>query len=84
MKKSELINLIIVKSGRAKTIDEANILFLQAFIEYYQEWSLTRWDTEVNPVYADAFFRTIGQGVGISVRYLIKDLDTFLKGPSHS
>lgn len=80
MRKSEVINEIIVRSGIAKTITEANIIFVHAFVEHYLDWDLGKWDTQVPAHIVELFQKSVGNGHGVSVRYLIKDLDTLMKG----
>lgn len=79
MKRSQLINQIIVKCGLAETIPEANRMFVQNFVDYYLDWNLEKWDTEVPTDVAERFSRSVSYSRGMSVRYLIKDLDAMLK-----
>lgn len=79
MKKSQLIKEIIISSGLAASLSEASGIFAQTFVEYFFGWDLEKWDTEIPHDRAEMFKRKIGSGRGISVRYLIKDLDFVTK-----
>lgn len=65
------------------SILEANRIFVQTFVQYYFDWNLEKWDTEVPADIAETFMLTMGwAGPDLSVRYLIKDLDAVLSRSS--
>jgi hypothetical protein len=79
MKKSQLINDVIVRSGMAKSEVEANKIFVLTFAEYFADLNLRQWDSDVPTEVCQKFLHNLGRAQGISVRYLIKDLDSMVK-----
>jgi hypothetical protein len=83
MKKSEIISSILIESGAAKDAAEAKRLFVQAFVDNYISWNLQRWDTEVPHADAQSYIDNVGSANGMSVKFLIKDLDHTLQKGKH-
>jgi hypothetical protein len=80
MKRSALIKEVIIQTGQAKSAPEANRLFVQTFVDYFSQWDLQTWDTEVPAELAEKYRRSVGgPSQNVSVRFLIKDLDSLLR-----
>lgn len=80
MRKSEIIKRILLNTKVAHDEEEAQRIFIQTFVDHYLALDLKKWDTEVADSFASSFIRLAGNtNHGISVRYLIKDLDTMLR-----
>lgn len=76
MKKSQIITQIILNTGLAKSLIEANKIFVQTFVDHYLRWNLQKWDTEVPLEIAHSFIQNPGTAQEMGVKFLIKDLDT--------
>jgi len=79
VKKSEIINKLIIQAGLADSVIDANRIFVQAFVDHYLDWNLARWDTDVTDATAHSYLHDLGSANGMTPKFLIKDLDTYLK-----
>lgn len=69
----------MVNSGLAKSDQEALTLLKDEFSQSYPALSYTKWNKDVPSSMANNIITNVGKNGSMSVRFLIKDLETIAK-----
>ena len=75
----EIASQILVNSSKFSSKDVAKANVRAEFKVHFPTWSYENWNREVEEPLAKSIITNVGKNGNVSVRFIIKDLDTILK-----
>ena len=75
----EIASQILVNSSRFSSKDIAMENIRLEFKVHFPSWNYETWNREVSESLAKSIITNVGKNGNVSVRFIIKDLDTILK-----
>jgi hypothetical protein len=75
----EIASQILVNSSKFPSKDVAMKSVRAEFKAHFPDWNYDSWNREVDEPLAKSIISNVGKNGNVSVRFIIKDLDTILK-----
>lgn len=76
MRLEEVASQVLVNAGTFKTKEEALVSFKEEFNLHFPQRKYDEWNKDIPESVVQNIIRNVGKNSSVSVRFLIKDLET--------